>query len=278
MILDFSGGSSDIKKRLKTYFENISLAGKTVVDIPAGSGYISKVMHDRGAKVSSYDLFPKFFEQKLLACQYANLSKTLPIENHYADFILCQEGIEHLENQLFALQEFNRILKPGGRLWITTPNISHIRAKLSHLFVESSLFKRLPENELSALWFAEDGRQYYGHMFLIGIQRLRVLAKIAGFELAKVHSVKASNSSLLFGIILYPLILVINLISYYTTYQSLINLKKTTKREIRSVLNKIVYLNLHPTILFGKHLFIEFKKERELEEHLNVVKSQATIS
>lgn len=45
----------------------------------------------------------------------------IPVPEQSFDAILCSEVFEHLPNPLSALQEFERILKPGGKLIITAP-------------------------------------------------------------------------------------------------------------------------------------------------------------
>lgn len=258
-MLRFSG-SSDIKQFVRKHLESRSdLDGKVVVDIPAGSGYTSRILRDRGATVRAYDLFPEFFDVDGLTCQEADLLESLPIEDRAADIAVFQEGIEHLPNQLAALREFNRILKSGGRLLVTTPNISHLRAKISNVLTESELTKRMPPNELDALWFSAGGKMYFGHVFLIGIQRLRVLAVASGFRLLRVHTVKASGSSLLLGV-LYPLCALVNGLSYLRNVYRKDGVDQEQKRR---VYGEVVRLNLHPTILFGRHLFLEFEKIEE---------------
>lgn len=49
----------------------------------------------------------------------------IPLSDNSYDIIIFMEVIEHLYNPSFALKEFYRILKPGGRLYLTTNNISY---------------------------------------------------------------------------------------------------------------------------------------------------------
>jgi len=252
-------GTTDIKHFVKRLFESMDdLNGKVVIDIPAGSGYISGVIRQKGATAYyAFDLFPEFFKADGIKCVKADLTRSLPIETGCADYILCQEGIEHLPNQLFALQEFSRILKPEGRLILTTPNISHLRAKLSNLLVESDLYKRLPANELDEVWHAKGGEIYFGHLFLIGVQKLRALARIAGFRIKKIHAVRVSYSSFLLGVLFYPIVVMFNIYAYFKSYGKR---KDIDEKVRRNTYDEVFRLNLHPTILFGKHLFIEFEK------------------
>lgn len=192
------------------------------------------------------------------------MTEKLPIESGCADYVICQEGIEHLSDQLLAMREFNRILKPEGRLVITTPNISHLRARLSHFLVESHLYNCLPPSEVDAIWFSGSGEKelYFGHVFLIGAQRLRILAKLAGFRIAKIHPVRISWGSVFVGV-LYPLLLLVNLFAYV---RSVMRHKEAEPAWKRSVYWEIFKLNVNPTIQFGKHVFVEFEKEAELSE------------
>jgi SAM-dependent methyltransferase len=52
-----------------------------------------------------------------------------PYQNAYFRTILCCELIEHLPNDpMHMMLEINRILRPGGHLVLTTPNITSLRA------------------------------------------------------------------------------------------------------------------------------------------------------
>jgi SAM-dependent methyltransferase len=96
------------------------LHGKIVIDIPAGNGVTTEILLALGCKVEPYDLFPEYFLVKGIECRKADINEGLPLANNYADFIICQEGIEHFNDQLKMFREFSRVLKLGGKLIITT--------------------------------------------------------------------------------------------------------------------------------------------------------------
>lgn len=52
-----------------------------------------------------------------------------PYADGYFDTVLCCELVEHLkEDPMHMMSEINRVLKPGGHLVLTTPNIASLRA------------------------------------------------------------------------------------------------------------------------------------------------------
>lgn len=252
-----------------------SLKGKVVIDIPAGIGEASDALRSVGANVRPFDLFPDFFKIEGLECKKANLLDKIPVDDSYADFILCQEGIEHCSDQLKMLREFNRILKQGGKLIITTPNYSNLQSKISYLFSESEYFNKLmPPNEADSVWMSDQSvsdEVYFGHVFLIGIQKLRFLAKIAGFEIENIHFVKSRNTSLFLLPILYPFILLVSLITYLKRIKKIGGVLKNEKN---MVYKEILKLNINPKLLIDHHLFVEFRKEMELNEVAKNLNSQ----
>jgi glycosyltransferase involved in cell wall biosynthesis/SAM-dependent methyltransferase len=64
-----------------------------------------------------------------------------PYANEHFSTVLCCELLEHLaEDPMFMMSEINRILKPGGHLVLTTPNISSLRAISAVMFGQSPGF------------------------------------------------------------------------------------------------------------------------------------------
>lgn len=63
----------------------------------------------------------------------------LPYENMYFDIVLCNHVLEHIHNDLSALNEINRVIKPGGILILGVPNEGCLVAKIRNNFIQPSI-------------------------------------------------------------------------------------------------------------------------------------------
>ncbi len=54
----------------------------------------------------------------------------LDFENGKFDLVICADVLEHVTDVWTALGEIRRVLRPGGRVLITTPNVASIRRRL----------------------------------------------------------------------------------------------------------------------------------------------------
>ena len=248
--------------------------GKVVVDFPAGNGVTSKIIQDVGGQAVPFDLFPEYFNIEGLECKRANILEGIPMQDKAADIIICQEGIEHFSDQFKSLKEFNRILKNGGSLIITTPNYSNLRSRMSYFLAESERFNDLmAPNELDSIWMSDQHitkEIYFGHIFLIGIQRLRALCKLAGFRIKHIEKTRVKSTSVLFMILFYPFIYAANWIAYRKNMRKNKDFPIELKKE---VYGEIFKLGVSPTTLTDGHLFIEFEKEKDFDEVSESLKS-----
>jgi SAM-dependent methyltransferase len=239
------------------------LHGKVVLDLPAGNGVTSEILLELGCRVEAFDLFPEYFLVKGIECKKADINQELPVENNHADFIICQEGIEHFSDQLKMFSEFNRVLKMGGKLIITTPSISNLAAKLSYTLFESEyLHKLMPPNEIDSVWFGDriNKKIYYGHIFLIGMQKMRVIGRLSGFKISKINFMRINKTALVLFPFWYPFIF---LSSYYTYFKALGRNKSIDYEARTKVYREQLKINLSPAVLLDRHTFVVFEKEFE---------------
>jgi len=241
------------------------LTGKVVLDIPAGDGRASNEFLKKGATVKALDLFPEFMQVPGLKTEFGDMGEPLPLEDESVDFVMCQEGIEHVPDQLGLLNEFNRVLKPGGKLLLTTPSMSHARARIAHMLFETDLWRRMPPTQLDSVWFSEgqSDRIYFGHLFLLGVHHLQSLCSIAGFEVQERIRTHISWTSVVLGILLYPLLALTTMM----TYRSYSRKKKDIPEALRrQVWGEHVQLNLSPSTNFCKQIFWVMEKRFSGEE------------
>lgn len=248
-----------------------SLEGKLVVDLPAGSGHISQEFAKRGARVVAMDLYPDNIEAAGVEKRFADMNEELPIEDGSVDIVLCQEGIEHIHNQFGLLKEINKKLKTDGLLIITTPSLSHLRARISMMLLESEYWKRLPASEVDSVWFLENDleRLYFGHIYLITVNHLRALTSMTGFEIIKRVPTRLSNSSMLLFPFIYPFIFLVSSIAFIDSYRK--NRKHWNKKKLQIYIEQIK-LNLSPVTLLCKDIFWVLQKRHDWAETLRYLK------
>jgi SAM-dependent methyltransferase len=156
-----------------------------LLDVPAGEGALASRLIALGFATRCCDLYTEIFRLSDVEIRRGDLSKGLPYADAEFDYITCVEGIEHIENPQQAVREFARLLRPGGHLIVSTPNILNIEERLKWLFYGyTSHFKPLSREHLENL------RTTYGemeevalHVNPVSYSELRYTLEKYGFEI-----------------------------------------------------------------------------------------------
>lgn len=157
-----------------------------VLDLGCGHGDYSKRIHDIGFKVIASDIdISRFRYGGILDFQVCDVSKPLPFPDAYCDYVLLIEVIEHLRNPYSVMAEINRVLKPDGRLIISTPNILNLKSRLRFLFEGAYEYFREPPLDQ-----AHNSKETIPNLHLVPYRyhELEFLLSDTGFSVKKVLS------------------------------------------------------------------------------------------
>jgi SAM-dependent methyltransferase len=117
-------------------FPNLS-----VIDLSCGEGeIISKLRHlgctVRGSryKAGDYIIKSEQTDESFEIDEKIDLVKPLPYSSNQFDVVILTEVVEHLDTYSSVVREAGRILKPGGTLILTTPNIHRMHSRWSFFF------------------------------------------------------------------------------------------------------------------------------------------------
>jgi SAM-dependent methyltransferase len=127
---DHDDSSSPWYQLIREYIGNVS--GLCVLEVACGRGGFVRQLVGAGARVTGCD-----FSSAALRATHAKLAQanghlsaaliqgdaqSLPFADAAFDVIVSCETIEHLPQVQAALREMRRVTRPGGKLFLTTPN------------------------------------------------------------------------------------------------------------------------------------------------------------
>ena len=216
--------------------------GARVLDAPCGgSAALTLALMEKGFSVTGADLDIKAEGRLGKAFTKVDLDMLLPWQDKSFDAVFSTEGIEHLENHFSFLREMCRILRPGGILVLTTPNLTAIRSRVR--FLGSGFFGRdsRPLNEAS--------RHPLHHIGLATFPELRYELHMSGFRVLEVRHTHIKPVSYLYAIYA-PWIWLYTRLAFRKE-------KDATQQER----NKVILASLlSPSVLFGECLMLIAKK------------------
>jgi 2-polyprenyl-3-methyl-5-hydroxy-6-metoxy-1,4-benzoquinol methylase len=173
------------------------LPGSMIFDAPAGYGALTAKLLSIGKIVTAGDIDIDKFRldtgrENLTLLRLDLTDPNLSLEAGTFDVAICVEGIEHLENQWMLARNLSRILKPGGFLILSTPNILNFRSRV-RFFLEGryEFFKRPMVRGKSP---AHDLDTY--HIAPISYFELQFILDSSGFDVVELHANKYSSKNI----------------------------------------------------------------------------------
>lgn len=227
--------------------------GRALLDVPSGGGPVVAGARAAGYDVTEVDLFPRPGMRGVCADACA----PLPFADGAFDVVLSMEGIEHFEHQAGFVRECARVLRPGGWLLLTTPNVLTLSARLTHVLTGHKVLQQGFVNEVATLRSREGKRLYHGHAFLIDAFRLRYLVRIAGLEWKELHGTTLSRGSLCAA----PLLPAVRLATRLATRAARARLRAADRPAPDAALEReLSSLADSPALLFRKKLIVLARK------------------
>lgn len=150
--------------------------GIKVADLPCGAGAFSARLGKAGFDVRAVDLEavePFYYDKNKRLLADANLP--LPFADGELDAMISIEGIEHLENPSLFVRECARVIKPGGLVFLSTPNVDSYRSRRSvHVHGFHKYFKPVTAEQKMA-W----------HLLPVDMTFMRGALRKAGLEIVE---------------------------------------------------------------------------------------------
>jgi len=168
-----------------------------ILELSPGKGHLTTALWEAGFKnIEAMDIYPENFANKDIKCHKGNLSEKFPFDDQSYDLVITVEGIEHLEDQYRFASEINRVLKTGGMLALTTPNIGNFPSRVRFLFTSFYALCTRPSSEFVKNWVIE-------HIAPVTFYQLRHILHTNGIFIEHITTDHIRRSGYL-GILFWP--------------------------------------------------------------------------
>lgn len=221
--------------------------GAKLLDLGSGCGGLSKRAKDKGLKVIALDADEKAFRHKSeIEFRQGDLNEGLPFEDQSFDYVTMLEVIEHLQNPYFVLREINRVLRPKGTFFLSTPNVLNLKSRFRFFFEGTYDYFREPPLELSYV-FNEPFLNV--HLFAYKYPELEYILFDTGFKIQNIFPSKYELQAIMLSIIYLP---ILKLHAYLKC--------RREKKKGGLDYSRIFKILLSPTLLYSRRILIKASK------------------
>lgn len=218
---------------------------KRALDLSAGSGDTSQILAAQGYVVVATDYGrPRPMANNIGRVGGVDLNEFLPFRSGAFDAVNLVEVIEHIENQPQLIREICRVLKPGGRVLISTPNILNVFSRIRFLFTGFLRGRVRPVH-----YSRKPGRA--PNIYLIHFYELYYLLFHYGFELVELRKTRVKFAQVFFTGLLYPFMRLFSM-------ETVIRAEKdpVQRRHNRQILKYM----FHPALLLSDNIVVMARK------------------
>lgn len=213
----------------------------TVVDAPSGSGaFTQRLVEAPEYTARPLDIAhpPHLPRGERGAAVIADMDAALPYATGSMDAVVSIEGIEHIRRPWDFVRECARVVRPGGWLILSTPNVSSVRSRWRWFWTGFHHKAKYPLDEANP--------QPRHHINMRAFPELRYMLHTSGFVLEAVATNRIKPVSWLF----LPCVPLMWLGVSVAMRRGAKN--ATHRRQIREVIRQM----MRPSVLFGETLIL----------------------
>jgi SAM-dependent methyltransferase len=181
-------------------------AGKSVLDLSCAGGDSTQVLVGLGYHVVATEYGMPPLIPGIDRVGGVDLNKFLPFKENTFDAVDIIEVIEHIENQPQLIREFARILRPGGIVLISTPNVLNVFSRVRFLFTGFLRGRVRPAHYTSKPGQAPN-------IYLVHFYELYYLLFHYGFEITELGKTRVKFAARFFAYLLWPFMWLFSLVA-----------------------------------------------------------------
>ena len=211
---------------------------RVVLDVPCGEGAFLDRLENLGLEGHGADIVNRLAVSGF-PFTAADMNAPLPFADAAFDAVVCIDGIEHLERPFDFVRECRRIVRPGGVIIVSTPNISALRSRWRWLLTGFHNKGKVPLDE-------RDPNPWH-HVNLLSFPALRYLLHRHGFRITVLATNRVKAVSWLY-LPLWPVAAVVTALAFRRW-------EKHPEQRARNA--EILRQLLAPAVAFGETLIVK---------------------
>ena len=182
--------------------------GGEILDLGAGSGYLSRLLSDerarrgvaRGNGLSACDIDGVSFSANGVPFTQCNVDEGLPYDDAKFDAVVAIEVMEHTRAPYRVLKEVARVLRPGGQLIFSVPNVGHMLSRVT--FAASGHYYMFPSPSMKP----ENAGRLSGHVAPLPFQYWHYGLRTAGFSDIRLRSDRIKKGAAGLAALFWPVV------------------------------------------------------------------------